>query len=314
MPMPEISERPPAIWKATGEKQPGLGRDRKPWLAALLSLYAPGVGQLYAGSFVRALLVYLAVELNLMAAALVVVIVPFPLLAMSILLLSRYGVLFLAAGHAALLARRAERPYVKRVYNSFFVYAPLVILAGLITPGLWVFKSLADVHRVPTPSMAPTILIYDRVITDRLVCRLRDPERGEIVVFRYPRDEEVLYIKRVIGLPGEAIKISGREVSVNGRRLNEDYARFYRAQGFPGSQPYDADMEAQLGQDQYFLMGDNRDDSADSRYFGSVARQKILARVRGVFWSTDGAWRVRWDRLGIVFERPRPVSPADADN
>ena len=125
---------------------------------------------------------------------------------------------------------------------------------------------------VPTGSMENTIMAGDRVIASRLSYTFSDPERGDVVIFKYPDDEDVLYVKRIIGLPGDVVEVKNGGVYVNGEALGEDYIK-ETTEGFYG--PYE------VPEDCYFMMGDNRNNSLDSRYWDNKfgEEDKILGKV-----------------------------------
>ncbi|MEX2052325.1 MAG: signal peptidase I, partial [Candidatus Paceibacterota bacterium] len=123
-------------------------------------------------------------------------------------------------------------------------------------------------------SMVPTFENGDYLIIDELSYRLGDPERYDVVVFRYPGDTKKFFIKRIIGLPNETIKINGNEVTV----LNEEYPN-----GLKLDQSYVKNMgnnslTLQLKDSEYFVMGDNRPASSDSRYWGPVHRKFLIGK------------------------------------
>lgn len=134
---------------------------------------------------------------------------------------------------------------------------------------------------VPTGSMENTIIPGDRLIGNRLAYLKDDPDRGDIVIFRFPDDEKELYVKRVIGLPGETVAIENGKIYINGAQtpLAEDYLKdtWEEASG-----PY----LFEIPEDSYLMLGDNRNDSYDSRYWSNtyVKREKILARAAIVYW------------------------------
>jgi signal peptidase I len=165
-------------------------------------------------------------------------------------------------------------------YGTLFVIA--LILASLIR----MFLGLA--FYIPSKSMFPTLKVGDRVVVSRLSYRLHNPRRGDVVVFRNPEYEEQgkpnpferavrsifevvgarqpktkNFVKRVIGLPGEKIMIKERAVWINGNKLNEPWLQ----PGVPSEWPGKEGEELTIPKDSYFMMGDNRTDSADSRYF-----------------------------------------------
>lgn len=127
---------------------------------------------------------------------------------------------------------------------------------------------------VPTGSMENTIMPNDRIVALRLTYDFSDPQRGDIVVFKYPDDESTLYVKRVIGLPGETVEVKDGKVYINGsdKPLDDSYIK-EKAVGDFG--PY------QVPDGCYFMMGDNRNDSLDSRFWVNkfVKKEKILGKV-----------------------------------
>ena len=135
--------------------------------------------------------------------------------------------------------------------------------------------------KVPSGSMENTIMTGDRLFGFRLSYLFSDPERGDIVIFKYPDDESVNYIKRIIGLPGETVTIKKGKVYINhsDTPLKEDYLKEEWLVANDG-------MEFQVPEGCYFMMGDNRNNSKDSRYWHNtyVARDKILAKAIFRYW------------------------------
>ncbi len=125
---------------------------------------------------------------------------------------------------------------------------------------------------VPSGSMEDTIMIGDRAVTSRLSYVFGDPKRGDIVVFPFPDDESIDYIKRIIGLPGETVEGRDGLVYIDGKPLNEPYVMAPLAQDFG---PY------VVSENSYFMMGDNRNNSADSRYWKNkyVSRDKMKGKA-----------------------------------
>jgi signal peptidase I len=152
-------------------------------------------------------------------------------------------------------------------------------------------------YMIPSESMATTIVTGQRVLVDRLEYHYRDIHRGDIVVFRHVTPEADVLIKRVVGLPGDTLSIRDGRLYVNGKPLDEPYldtARGVTVETFPGdittpsgtpgwtlNEPYT------LPPDQYFMMGDNRTDSFDSRFWGTVDRRDIIGRAVFTYWPLD---------------------------
>jgi signal peptidase I len=185
----------------------------------------------------------------------------------------------------------------------------LILLFGTTT--------LVQAFIVPTGSMESTVLIGDHLLVDKLsyapadpitrhLLPYTEPKRGDVIVFRYPMDIRQNFVKRVIGVPGDHIRIADKVVYVNGHPLTEPYTQHidpriepYR-DNFP-SQPFGpvADRaqemlanhvqngELVVPAENYFAMGDNRENSLDSRYWGFVPRENIIGKPLVIFWSYD---------------------------
>ncbi len=165
---------------------------------------------------------------------------------------------------------------------------------------------LFQAFAVPGPSMEKNVLAGDRILVNRFVYAPSFPafpslarflpgrsvRRGDVVVFRFPGDPRRDFIKRVVGLPGETLAIRDRAVSVDGRALEEPYAFYADDRVWPDDPgvPEDRRRRDQLApfrvpDGTYFVMGDNRDDSSDSRAWGPVPRENLLGRALVVYWS-----------------------------
>lgn len=140
-------------------------------------------------------------------------------------------------------------------------------------------RALVHAYSIPSPSMEPTLLTGDHILVTQIVRSLGGaPGRGDVVVFRLDGDGDDLLVKRVVGVPGDRIEIRGSNVFVNGNPLEENYLA---QQVDNGSLPSFA-----LPAGRYFLLGDNREHSLDSRSFGPVDGSLILGKARLIFWSS----------------------------
>jgi signal peptidase I len=173
-------------------------------------------------------------------------------------------------------------------------WVELVVVVGLAFAAAYLVQwFVVKPYRIPSESMENTLLVGDRVLVSRFWFRFADPERGEVIVFHPPghgdvaqrgatTEASVTYIKRVIGLPGETLTIAHGIVSVckpagqNCRSLRESYTE--GATGAPSYGPYT------VPKNDYFVMGDNRDNSDDSRVIGTIPRSWILGRAFVTYW------------------------------
>jgi signal peptidase I len=165
---------------------------------------------------------------------------------------------------------------------------------------------------IPSGSMENTLLIGDYLLVNKFLYGLKnpftgnylirgtDPRRGDIIVFRYPRDPSVDFIKRIVGLPGDVIEVRDKQLYRNGQPVQEGYIRHSRPHSVG---PLDNMAPLTVPEGNYFVMGDNRDNSADSREWGTVGREAIHGKAWRVHWSWDAAGtRVRLERLGKKLE------------
>jgi signal peptidase I len=130
---------------------------------------------------------------------------------------------------------------------------------------------------IPSGSMEPTLVPGDRVIVNKLIYRLSDPSPGDVIVFRYPRDPHTIYIKRLIASGGQTVELRDGQLFIDGRAVHEDYLP-HNPSGVGDFGP------VRVPEGSYFVMGDNRANSQDSRVWGAVPRKNILGKAQFLFW------------------------------
>ncbi len=183
-------------------------------------------------------------------------------------------------------------------------YGEALIVAVLLALVIRTFVVQAFV--IPSGSMLPTLQIGDYVLVNKFLYYFRPIHRQDIIVFKYPKNEAEDFIKRVIGLPGETLEIRGRQVLINGRALDEPYA------SYTASSALKPVTEAPLGPIQIpkgklFVMGDNRDNSLDSRFWGLLDESKVRGKALLIYFSDriqdvpQGSWVIR---MGYVLVHP----------
>ena len=206
---------------------------------------------------------------------------------------------------AVIVARRWGKEYLPRWYNRWYVYLlvfAIVALVGDIAKQA-VRSHLVQTYKLPSGSMVPTLLMGDHILTDKMVYKSRPPERFDVVVFEFPEDSTKTFVDRVIGLSGETIEIRDKKVFINGALLADAHGRFSEANEEKPVANRDSFGPFEIPDHAYFVLGDNRDRSYDSRFWGPVDRDKIYGSVRLIYFSWDpekGA--VRWDRIGKIVE------------
>lgn len=145
-----------------------------------------------------------------------------------------------------------------------------------------VYLFLVQPHEVKGSSMEPTFHNNEYILTDKISYRLQNPHRGDVVIFKAPRNPDVDYIKRIIALPGETVRVEKGKVYVGEEELNEPYLTDTTIL-FPGSVVQEG-VPLTVGAEEYFVMGDNRSHSSDSREFGPIERKSIIGRAFLRYW------------------------------
>jgi len=206
-----------------------------------------------------------------------------------------------------------------REYIEAFVIA---LLVALIVRSL-----LLQAFKIPSSSMENTLLIGDHIFVNKLVygyhipfmrgrvLELSKPKHGDIIVFVFPEDDSKDFIKRVIGVPGDTIEVKRKSIIRNGEVLTEDYAQYIEEGGqlIPG-QAVDDLPPLKVPPGKYFVLGDNRDRSYDSRFWGFVDTEAVIGKAMFIYfsidWSRDVGWievwrwpeLIRWNRIGGVLK------------
>jgi signal peptidase I len=186
----------------------------------------------------------------------------------------------------------------KSVLREYFESIVIAVILALFVR-TWVFQAF----KIPTGSMENNLLIGDHLLVNKFVFSpaastlerallpRRDVGRGDIVVFKYPDEPERDFIKRVIGLPGDTLELRNKKVYINGQALDEPYVHFLEGTSAL-SEVTSIDVRERYGpvkvpEGQYFVMGDNRDNSQDSRYWGFLPRTYIKGRALMIYWSYE---------------------------
>jgi signal peptidase I len=189
----------------------------------------------------------------------------------------------------------------KSVFREYFESLVVAVILALFVR-TWVFQAF----KIPTGSMEPNLLVGDHLIVNKMT--FSSVHRGDVVVFKFPKEPERDFIKRVIGLPGDKIELKRKTVYVNGQALTEPYAHFLESPRAE-TEPVSDDVRQDYGPvtvptDQYFMMGDNRDNSEDSRYWGFLPKSYVKGKAEFMYFSLgDDASLlsgIRWERIGTI--------------
>lgn len=161
---------------------------------------------------------------------------------------------------------------MKKAFSFLWEIGKIALVALLLVAGLRLF--VFQPFLVRGASMEPSFHNWDYLIVDEISYRFRSPERGEVIVFKFPNDPSQRYIKRIIGLPGETVKVQDGQVAIfrGGERVPLD-EKSYASSDTPGL------IQVTLPENEYFVMGDNRHYSSDSRSWGALSEDLIVGRV-----------------------------------
>lgn len=183
-------------------------------------------------------------------------------------------------------------------------------LAVALILALVIRTFVVQAFKIPSGSMLETLQVGDHLLVNKFIYGVKmpftgkilydvdDPKHGDIVVFEFPEDPDKDFIKRIIGLPGDVIEIKDKEVYRNGVKLDEPYAQHSDPNTVIPRR--DNFGPITVPENKYFCMGDNREESYDSRFWGFVDREKIKGKAWIIYWSWDGFPSVRFNRVGMT--------------
>jgi signal peptidase I len=265
-----------------------MRKKRIPIIAALLSFLIPGLGQLYNGQIVKGICFFLA---NLLIPTLLLLAgLQFQFYGLVAFLFFIILIWFFIIGEAFFSARKIREFSVKG-YNKWYIYLLIIILmhgTSFIIPSDFIASITSDVlgfraYKMPTGSMEPTLLIGDYIITDSKYFKKNELKRGDLVIIPYPKDPAKKFIKRVIVLEGEKIEIKDKQVYINDEAIPESY-KVHNDISFGQRDNFGPEL---VPSDHCFILGDNRDNSMDSRDWGSIPISEIKGKPLYIYWAKD---------------------------
>ena len=276
---------------------------RKWWLAGLLSLITPGLGQIYNGQIYKAIIFFFG-PLLFIPPAIYILLYGFTtatlIIGLSVIFLYRVAI----AADAIVLARRIRATYTAHRFNKWYIYIALLALAlGFNSMmGNYIKSSYVQAFKLPSESMQPTLLVGDHVLVDKRASA-RDLQRGDLVVFRYPKDPTKDFMKRVVAIGGDKVEIRDKVLFVNDKLQNEPYVQYSDPDIIPRQRdPRDNFGPIIVPAQSYFVLSDNRDRGTDSRFYGVVDKMLVKGKLLTIYWSWDKTNRtVRWERIGVQF-------------
>ena len=262
-----------------------INAPRTPWLASLLGFFVTPVGFAYVGRPLAGVLL-LALPIGAMAALGFSGVVHSVAGIWSVLALALVAQL-VALVMPWLLARKAQRRYVPQWYNQWYVYVLLVVLISVPAVVLLLNKERYfgfGTYRAPSASMAPTIERGDLFVVDTRAATVAAVKPNDIVVFRSWHDPSVMFVKRIVAMPGQAVRIDQRGLQVDGKP--EQRVSATGADMLPREMMLYTNLT--LDADEFYVVGDNRDNSDDSRSEGPLRRADLIGRATTLYFSGSG--------------------------
>ncbi len=206
--------------------------------------------------------------------------------------------------------RPARKKSIIREYTESIIIAILLALV--------IRAFVVQAFKIPSGSMKPTLLVGDHILVNKFIFGIKmrvpftsinttlipisSPKRNDVVVFIYPVDPKKDFIKRVIGLPGDTVQIKDKQIYINHLPMEDPHGVHSDQMVIPeAEQPRDNTGPIIIPPNKFFVMGDNRDESYDSRYWGFVDQKEIIGQAFIIYWSWDRTeFGVRWKRLGSL--------------
>ncbi|MCO5144378.1 MAG: signal peptidase I [Oligoflexia bacterium] len=289
---------------------------RKPWISFIFSLLCPGLGHLYNGKLLPVLIAFI------IGAILTIFTTLYFLGNLTNLLLAlSAGILFdfAFALHSFYQAKKLPVLELKRFQRWWVYVIYAVVLYGIPDGYGFLMPTRLKSFQIPSESMVPNLLIGDRLVADGWAYWGKRPKRGDIVVFKYPKDQTIFFVKRLIGLPGDKVQFKKGELYLNDVLVpqvrtstpsenNGPWSFVQFTENLEGKEYTVQRAQPMVNNDfgpinvpenSFFMVGDNRDRSSDGRVWGFVDSSLIVAQMNFIFFSYDEkSGQIRWDRIG----------------
>ena len=292
---------------------------RRWWLAGLLSYLLPGLGQVYNGQPLKGLLfnfiftlwggivftlTFYAVKQEMTGPKIALL-----FLALFVSFLAQLLVII----ESIRTARKIGSEYLLKIYNKWVLYLFIIIVTFLVDHSVAtaIKDNVIKPYKIPTNSMQPSLLAGDFILSNQIYFSTHNPERGDIIIFKYPVDEKTDFIKRIIGVPGDMVEIKDKHVWINNVKIDEPYVLHTDSTVLSQFESVrDNFGPFRVSPNSYFVLGDNRDNSLDSRHWGTVQRYLIKGKLSFIYFSWNGTipeWKlipklfsIRFDRIGKI--------------
>lgn len=284
-------------------------KPKEPWVAVLFNQLLPGTGYFYVKAYVKGWFVTLGIITAYSVLSFYITkimlnpntkILPFfsaaiPVAIMLGLLESIFRILISIDSGLTAERYNRSRGFTKaniglRVFAIIGTFIFFFFPVPALSTAIFLRTNISQVYKIPTATMAPVIKPGDEIVTDKLIYKNTLPQRGDVAIFIAPDDRRKVYVKRVIGLPGEILEIKDGSIYINNVKISESRIskNYYYNAGEYGKE----NKKVKIPVSNYFLMGDNSNNSLDSRFFGFVPLKDIKSKVIKIFYPPERAGKI----------------------
>lgn len=266
-------------------------KPKEPLLAVMLGVMVTGLGQIYAGKAKRGIL-FFSIPLILIIPLMLYLLQPNttinPLLLLLVIVGFGYGIFVIVDAYRCAKAYNISNNLTRNITadKRILLIVGIIFFGSIFNPSkiiaLYIKKNVVQAFKIPTKTMEPTLFSGDLILADKLIYKKSEPKRGDVIIFIYPEDTKKMFVKRLIGLPGEAIEIRNGSILINGTVLSDLVFRnrYYYNRGDYGKEG----QVITIPQDSYFVLGDNSASSKDSRYWGFVPKKYIVGKAYKIYY------------------------------
>lgn len=278
-----------------------INKPRKAWIAGLLSFLLIGLGHIYSGNLKKGVLFYLwqAIIFTIFCWFFISC---FSLIFLYIFIFIGFVFYIYAIVDAIKSAKKNSTFYPLKKYNKSYIYLLVFVFCNIIVQpsvDLFIITEIIEPVKVESSSMMPTLLLGDYILVKKHIGQNNHPQRSAIVAFTPPNDPLKTYVKRIIGVGGDIIEIKDKLLFVNNISQVERYTANNEPTVFPPNiSPRDNFGPVTVPENKLFILGDNRDNSLDSRFWGFLSVDKVKGEAIGLYWSWDLVHqKIRWNRI-----------------
>jgi len=268
-------------------------KPKEPLMALLLTVLLPGLGHFYVGKKNLGIK-YFCILVGLPLAIIFFVahpltripfVIGYGFLAIGLFLIGlSWFVLFDSYKSAKSFNRHRKLKTHSSLARKFLLVIFIILLMFVFNPGSLVIRHTLQAFKIPTITMKPTLIEGDRVLVNKVIYKTSEPQRGDIIVFKYPNDPQLAFIKRLAGMPGENLEIKNGQLVINGKTIQS----FTPNGGYFNTGDYGQEgLVVKIPQDKYFVLGDNTLNSRDSRYWGFVPKENLIGKAYKIYFPFD---------------------------